>query len=57
MNQYRNLINGEWVTGDQWRPNVSPSDSNDVIGEYADADALQAETAAAAAREAFRSWS
>ena len=57
MNQYRNLINGEWVAGDHWRPNVSPSDSNDVIGEYADADALQTEIAAAAAREAFRSWS
>jgi len=40
MNQYRNLINGEWVAGEHWRPNVSPSDSNDVIGEYADANVL-----------------
>jgi aldehyde dehydrogenase (NAD+) len=57
MNQFRNLINGEWVAGENWRPNVSPSDSNDVIGEYADADPRQTESATAAAREAFRSWS
>jgi len=57
MNQYRNLINGEWVAGEHWRSNVSPSDRNDVIGEYADANVLQTEIAAAAAREAFRSWS
>src|SRR5579862_2897499 len=57
MNQYRNLINGEWVAGEHWRPNVSPSDSNDVIGEYADANVLQIEIAAVAAREAFCSWS
>lgn len=57
MNQYRNLINGEWVAGEHWRPNVSPSDSNDVIGEYADANVLQTEIAAAAARQAFCSWS
>jgi hypothetical protein len=36
---------------EHWRPNVSPSDSNDVIGEYADANVLQTEIAAAAARE------
>src|SRR5207247_2186391 len=37
--------------------NRNPSDLNDVLGEYAQADATQARAAIAAAKEAFPAWS
>ena len=37
--------------------NVNPSDTNDVVGEYAQADAAQVDGAVAAARAAFPAWS
>ena len=57
MTTYQNLINGEWVAGVSTRPNINPSDTNDVIGEFAQADAAQTHTAIAAARAAFPAWS
>ena len=53
---HRNLIGGEWVQGPT-RPNVNPSDTNDVIGQYGQADAAQARVALDAARAAFPAWS
>jgi aldehyde dehydrogenase (NAD+) len=52
-----NLINGEWVSGASFRPNINPSDTRDVIGEYAQANVEQVDTAVAAARCAFDAWS
>lgn len=57
MEPFRNLIGGEWVEGVETRPNINPSDTRDVIGHYAQADAAQAEAAIAAARHAFPAWS
>jgi acyl-CoA reductase-like NAD-dependent aldehyde dehydrogenase len=57
MNQFHNLINGEWVAGASEAPNINPSDTRDVIGLYAQADAVQAEAAIAAAHTAFPAWS
>jgi len=57
MNNFRNLVNGEWVAGASELPNINPSDTSDVIGLYAQADAAQAEAAIAAARAAFPAWS
>jgi acyl-CoA reductase-like NAD-dependent aldehyde dehydrogenase len=54
---HKNLINGEWVDGARASRNVNPSDTRDVVGEYAQADAAQAKAAIAAARAAFGSWS
>jgi aldehyde dehydrogenase (NAD+) len=54
---FKNLINGEWVDGPRASRNVNPSDTRDVVGEYAQADAGQAREAIAAARAAFGSWS
>jgi alpha-ketoglutaric semialdehyde dehydrogenase len=53
---HKNLINGEWVDGARASRNVNPSDTRDVIGEYAQADAPQAREAVAAARAAFSAW-
>jgi aldehyde dehydrogenase (NAD+) len=53
---HKNLINGEWVEGARASRNINPSDTRDVIGEYAQADAAQAREAVAAARNAFGHW-
>jgi acyl-CoA reductase-like NAD-dependent aldehyde dehydrogenase len=50
------LINGEWIAGASSKPNINPSDTRDVIDEYAQADMAQVEQAIAAARQAFPSW-
>ncbi len=53
---HRNLIGGEWVGGDAV-PNINPSDTNDVVGDYARATKADAEAAIAAAKAAFPKWS
>jgi alpha-ketoglutaric semialdehyde dehydrogenase len=54
---FRNYIAGDWVAGATEIANRNPSDVNDVIGEYAQADAAQARVAIAAAKDAFPAWS
>ncbi len=56
MNRFDNFIHGEWVPGVDTRPNLNPSDTRDVIGDYAQADAAQAAQAVAAAQSAFPAW-
>ena len=56
MTLHKNLINGEWVGGEAI-PNISPSDTNDVVGEYARATQADALSAIAAAKAAFPTWS
>jgi acyl-CoA reductase-like NAD-dependent aldehyde dehydrogenase len=55
--EHRNFIGGEWVEGARTVPNINPSDTSDVIGEYAQGDDAQARQAIAAARAAFPKWS
>ncbi len=54
---FKNLINGEWVDGPRSVRNINPSDTRDVVGEYAQADPAQTRQAIAAARQAFAKWS
>jgi acyl-CoA reductase-like NAD-dependent aldehyde dehydrogenase len=56
-NRFQNYIDGEWMAGATWAANRNPSDLGDVIGEYAQADAEQANRAVAAAVRAFPKWS
>ena len=56
MALHKNYINGEWVEGKGVRENINPSDVTDVVGEYAQADAAQAEAAIAAAKAAQPGW-
>ncbi|AIU28832.1 aldehyde dehydrogenase [Pandoraea pnomenusa] len=51
-----NYINGTWVPGAAATANINPSDTNDVVGEYARGDASSARDAIAAAREAGPVW-
>ena len=53
---HKNFIAGEWVAGAQTSPNINPSDTRDVIGEYAQASAQQVSDAIAAAHAAFPAW-
>ena len=54
---HNNLIAGEWVASNTYAPNINPSNLNDVIGEYAQADVAQLNDAVAAAQRAFPAWS
>ena len=54
---FKNYIAGEWVAGASVSANRNPSDTSDIIGEYAQADAEQARSAIAAAKKAFPAWS
>ena len=52
----KNFIAGEWLEGADINLNINPSDTNDVVGEYARADASQAAMAVDAAFEAAPNW-
>src|SRR3954462_12680882 len=56
MQRFDNLINGEWVQGARTSRNINPSDTRDVVGEYAQADAEQARAAIEAAVKAQKAW-
>ena len=56
MTLHQNLIDGEWIGGDAI-PNINPSNTDDVVGEYARASAENARTAITAAKAAFPAWS
>ncbi len=57
MTVHKNYIDGQWRDGVEVWENVNPSDTSDVVGAYAFADADQAREAIVAARTAFPSWS
>ncbi len=56
MTIYQNLIAGEWVGSDATR-NINPSDTNEVVGLYADGTVEDTKNAIAAAKAAFPAWS
>ena len=56
MTIHQNLIAGEWVGADGVK-NINPSNTNDVIGEYARASVEDTKAAIAAAQAAFPAWS
>jgi aldehyde dehydrogenase (NAD+) len=56
MELHKNYINGEWVEGVEVNHDINPSDTNEVVGEFARADEAQATDAITAARGALNSW-
>jgi alpha-ketoglutaric semialdehyde dehydrogenase len=52
----RNLVGGKWVDGPTTVADVNPSDTDDVIGEFAHADEAQAQAAVDAASAAAPEW-
>ena len=53
----KNFVAGEWVEGPALSRNINPSNTNDVVGEYARADQAQTLNAITAAKAAFPAWS
>jgi acyl-CoA reductase-like NAD-dependent aldehyde dehydrogenase len=56
MNIKANLIGGEWLRSDNARANINPSDTDDVVGHYADATYADVKAAVEAARAAAEPW-
>jgi alpha-ketoglutaric semialdehyde dehydrogenase len=54
---FKNFVGGAWIDGAGLCRNINPSNTSDVIGEYAKADRTQTEQAISAARAAFPAWS
>ncbi|TYL85971.1 aldehyde dehydrogenase family protein [Bradyrhizobium cytisi] len=52
-----NYIAGEWLPVAGAAPNINPSNTNDVVGDYAHASIAETERAIAAAYDAFPAWS
>ena len=53
----RNLIGGAWLDGASIVDDINPSNTNDVVGRFAQGDAAQVNAAVAAAKAAFPAWS
>jgi acyl-CoA reductase-like NAD-dependent aldehyde dehydrogenase len=53
---HKNFIAGEWLAGSEVNHNINPSDTDDVVGDYARADAAQALQAIDAAFDARLPW-
>jgi len=56
VTEHLNYINGEWVAGSGFTPNINPSDLADTIGLYAKGTAAQVDDAVRAARAAVPAW-
>lgn len=56
MDSFHNLIGGQWVAGIDTAPNINPSNTGDIIGQYARGDAASVDAAVDAARAAFPGW-
>lgn len=54
--KYQNYIAGEWIDGAATSNDINPSDTSDVVAEYAQADKKQTESAIEAARAAAPAW-
>ena len=51
MGAHQNFIAGEWVEGPSVTRDINPSNTNDLVGEYAQADTAQTNTAIEAAHD------
>ncbi|MGI9318535.1 MAG: aldehyde dehydrogenase family protein [bacterium] len=56
MNESRNYIDGQWLTGEESLDNINPSDTRDIIGSYAQASVDQVNQAIDCAHRAQAEW-
>ena len=56
MTLFKNYINGDWVDSLQIIENVNPSNTNDVIGKYTQANLEQTSLAFDSAQRSFEGW-
>ncbi len=57
MTVHQNFVAGQWVPADDAIENINPSDTTDVVGEFARGSAIDVQNAVDAARLAFHGWS
>ena len=57
MQSFDNYIGDQWVGASRTVANINPSDTSDVIGDYAQADDAQVSAALEAAENGFAAWS
>lgn len=57
MRPFKNLIGGQWLDGIETAPNINPSNTDDIIGDYVRGGADAVDDAVAAARAALPAWS
>ena len=57
MTAFSNIIGGEQVAGNQTFRNINPSNTDDVIGDFASGSAADVAKAVAAAKAALPAWS
>ncbi len=53
----KNLIGGEWTAGSNASKDINPSNTNDVVNDYAQGTVADLNAAVAAAKAAFPAWS
>jgi acyl-CoA reductase-like NAD-dependent aldehyde dehydrogenase len=53
---YQNLIAGEWVASSEATTNINPSDTGDIVGQFARATTADLDRAVVAARAAAPRW-
>lgn len=56
MTKHDSLINGKWEKLGDYKPNINPSDTADIIGEYSYGDASSVDAAVMAAKSVQDTW-
>jgi len=49
-------IGGEWITTGNWRDNINPANTQEIIGRSVECGTVETKAAIAAAKAAFSSW-
>jgi alpha-ketoglutaric semialdehyde dehydrogenase len=57
MQNFNNLIHGEWVAGREYTANINPSNLTDTVGNFTQGGVEHLDAAVSAAQAAFPSWS
>lgn len=57
MSKFENFIGGAWVSGTDVATNINPSDTGDVVGEFARGTVADVDKAVTAAQAALPGWS
>src|SRR5206468_559958 len=57
MGIHQNFVGGRWIEASAAAPNVNPSNTGDIVGEYARGTRADANKAIEAAKAAFPAWS
>src|SRR6266508_3636157 len=56
MTAHQNFVAGAWIPAGTLAPNINPSNTSDVVGDYARASRAQTEEAIRAAKAAFPAY-